>query len=343
MLARHVDQLALGGRDRRVGRLARHGGLREELEPEILHREPVEVPHYLLGPFTGSVLALTDGLLVSLRRLPLRCSVALRGRLPAPGHTAGHHPLIARQPVGCFLPVSGVGEVVGVARCRGEVPHAPVDTDRLAGSGERQRFGADDEGGVPVPEAVPVDAHAGGIRRQSSRPHHRQSDAARQVQPSVLQTEAASGVVERRVRPVLLFEPGHARPSPQWQPRLDVLQRFGPGSGEIPDSLLLRHTPTCAQPLMPGAPAGQHPVESGRPAFLSGSVRRTGCGDALVPHPAAAVRFIEQSRQRGGRDAQPEGEPGVPRLANPRRRGHGANLERCPACSPGTSTLHPNE
>jgi hypothetical protein len=158
MLPRHLHQRLLRGADRRVGGLAGHGGLREELGPKVLHSERVVFADDLLGPLTGRVLPLGGDFPVQFRRLPLRFTVALRGGLPLGRTAPGHHPLVAGKLVRGCPAMLRVGKAVGGGCGGGRLFDAPVDPDHAPGRGQGLGQGRDDEGCPPVPHRIPVQA-----------------------------------------------------------------------------------------------------------------------------------------------------------------------------------------
>lgn len=311
VLPAHVQQGRLRRADRGVRRLAGHRGLRQELRVQVLDRELVEVADDGFGPFAGGVLPLPGGLLVDLRGLGLCLPVALGLRLASGGTAAGHLLLVTGEAGGGGLAVLGMREVVGVAGGGRGFLHSPVDADHPAGGRQGLGGGRHDERGVPVAEAVAVDADGGRRLGQVPRPHHTQRDPAREVQAAAFEAEPALRVVQRRVGRVLLLALRHPGPLVLRQPGLDVLQGLGAGRGEVADDLLLRHRTALAQPRVRGAGLGQHLVEAGRAALLLVGVRLLRPGAALVPDPPAARPLRLQRGAGGRRHAEPIGVPDV--------------------------------
>lgn len=130
---------------------ARHGGVGRRNQ----HHLPAR-PHTL---FDQLPLGRADrGLLVALRR-----------GVPAGPLAAGHPPLRSRQLGRRALAVPAVGQVERrIGGCRGG-GHAPVDADTAGRSWGGGNIAAHDERGVPVPQAVLVDAHSHRQRCHSSR------------------------------------------------------------------------------------------------------------------------------------------------------------------------------
>lgn len=312
MFAGHVDECLLCCADRRVGGLAGHGGRGKEFRSEVLDGQAVMVGHDPLRPLPAGVLALPGDLLVEFRGVPLRFLVALRSTLASLGFPAGRHPLIVGQTLRGVLAVLGMREVVGVGGGGRGLPHAPVDADIPPGGGQGLGGGHHDERGVPVAETVAVDAHRGRRLGQVPRPHHAEHDPARQVQAAVLDPEPTLRVVQRRVGGVLLLALRHPRPLPHGQLRLDVLQRFRTGLGEVAAGLLLRHRTALTQPRVRGAGLGQHLVEAGRAALLLVGVGLLRSGAALVPDPPAPRPLRLKAGAGGRRHAQTVGVPGAP-------------------------------
>ena len=170
-----------------------------------------------------------------------------------------------------------------------------------------------------MPDTVSVHTHTGRVGRQIPGPHHAQGDAARQVQATVLQTKAAPGVVQRRLRITLPLPPRHPGPPPNRQATLDVLLRLRTRCAEVPNDLLLRHRTTLPQPPCTCARLGQHFVELRRTARhlvlrvrLVVRVHSPGLGHALIPHPPAPVPLRQQQRAGGRRHTQPIRIPSMP-------------------------------
>ncbi len=237
--AAHRDQSGLGGADGGVRGLTGHGGLGEELRTEVFDSNDVVVADHLLRPLTAGVLTLPGGLLVGLGPQFLRLAVALRCRLALLRPAAGHHPVVPGQLLLSLPAVPGVRQVVRVGGGGRSLLHTPVDTEHTAGLRQRLHLGGDDEGAVPVPEAVLVHAHRGRLSRQFPRPHHPHHDPARQMQPAVPQAEPALGVVQGRQRLALLLVRGHPGPACHGQALFDVLVRLGAAAAEVADDLLL--------------------------------------------------------------------------------------------------------
>jgi len=170
-----------------------------------------------------------------------------------------------------------------------------------------------------VADAVPVHPHRRRISRKATRPDDSQHDAPGQAQAPALDPETTPGVVQRRLRQVLLLETRHPRPLPHRQPLPDVFVGSRPRSGEVADDLLLRHRRSHAQPFMLTTPAGQQLVQLSRTARLLLArirlvvqVHRLGRGHALVPDPAAPIPLTQQRRAGDRRHAKPVGVPGMP-------------------------------
>ncbi len=258
MLAGHLDQGLLCGTDGRVGGLARHGGLREELGPEVLHRDGVVIADHPLGPLTGRVLPLSGHLAVEFRCLLLRLAVTPRGG-PSLGRTApGHHPLVTGQLLRRCTPVLRVGKVVGVTGGGGGLLDAPVDPDHTPGRGQCLGHGRNDKRRPPMPHRIPVHTHARRGLGQLTRPHRPHHNPAGQMQTTILQPEPTLRVFEGRQRLTLLPVLRHPGPLPHRHTCPDVLQRLGAGPAEVTDHLLLRHTRTLPQPPRAGTGLGQH-------------------------------------------------------------------------------------
>ena len=68
-----------------------------------------------------------------------------------------------------------------------------IDADGLIAGRQLPGFAAHHEAGVPVPDAVAVDAHTAGLGGQLSRPHDRDGQATGQTQPAIVECKSAFG------------------------------------------------------------------------------------------------------------------------------------------------------
>ena len=156
----------LGRTDRGVSGLACHRGLGQEQRPEVLNGDHLVVVHDPPGPDAGRVGVLPGGLLVQLRRLAPGPPVSAGWGVPALAPPAGHLPLGLGQFGGAAFPVTAVRQVIGGIGSGGGGSDTPVNADRAAGFWRWRWLAGDDERGVPVAKAVPVDADAGRFGRQ---------------------------------------------------------------------------------------------------------------------------------------------------------------------------------
>ena len=145
----------------------------------------------------------------------------------------------------------------------------------------------DDERGVPVAKAVPVDADAGRFGRQVPGPDDRDGHAFRQDQPAGPDAEAPDGVLQRRERVLAALDDGPAAP-------LDLV-RVVQGGGVGAQRLLLSDLRSVPEPREFRAGGGEQ--------FAELAQRRLPAGlllvDGFVPQPPAPAPLIEQRSRPG--------------------------------------------
>ncbi len=134
----------------------------------------------LTSPLAGCLLALAGYPLVCNGSLALCLPIAARRFLVGFGFTSGHAALIFRELRCGGFRVLGRFEVELRLRRGGDCGYAPIDTHRAVDLGKWLLVDAYDKAGVPVAEAVPVDAHRARFGRQLPRPHDRDQPAASQ-------------------------------------------------------------------------------------------------------------------------------------------------------------------
>jgi hypothetical protein len=132
-----------------------------------------------------------------------------------------------------------VRQVVSGAGRDGDVLHAPVNPDHLAGLRVRLRLSLHDERHVPAAERILVDADGTRGRRKLTRPDDAQPDTAGDGQVPVAERESLLRVVHGRRRAAALAELGKSRSLANRELLLAVFQRPGAALAEVPDRLLL--------------------------------------------------------------------------------------------------------
>ena len=279
-----LDQLPLHRRDRGIGGLARHGGFRQELRCEILHRDQPMRVHDGLGPHPAVVPVLPGRLLLHPRRLPAGPLITLRRRVSLPAATAGHPALGSRQLRRAPPPVPVMWQIEPFVGGRRGAGHAPVDPDAaiLVCDGDRLRRPGHHERDVPVPQGIAGDAHTRRLRRQSPRPHHRNTHAFGQHQATIADPETAAGVFERWQGLLAGFVSG-AAPAFDHERRV---QRLRVGA----QHLLLGDLGTIPQPRRPCPGLGQLLAEFRERRFHAGLL----LVHCFVPQEPAAMPLLDQ-------------------------------------------------
>ena len=158
--------------------------LARNMRPEVRHGDHLVAGHDPPGPDAGRVGVLPGGLLLQLRRLAPGPPVPAGWGLPALAPPAGHLPLGPGQFGGAAFPVTAVRQVIGGIGGGGGGSDTPVNADRAVGFWRWRWVAGDDERGVPVAQAVLVDADAGRFGRQFPGPDDRDGHAFSQDQPA---------------------------------------------------------------------------------------------------------------------------------------------------------------
>ncbi len=192
------DQLSLRAADRSIGGLTRHRRPGQDRRREVLHRDQSVAVNNPLRPHPRIMFGLSGRLLLQPRGLPPRPPVALGLGAPLSGVAAGHCPLRLRQLRRTPLPVAEIRQVEGGVGGGGRGRHTPVDADPTRRFRDRWNVASDDERGVPVAERIPGDLDTRRLRRQLPRPHHRNGNAFRQNQPTVVDPESTTRELQRQ-------------------------------------------------------------------------------------------------------------------------------------------------
>ncbi len=180
-----LNKLTLGHTDRSISRFPSHRGPGQKQRPEVFNRDGVMGVDDPASPGPSGVDVLPRSLLVDLRRLPLGPLVTLRRRLSARPAATAQLPLRLGKFGGAPAAMPAEGKIEHGVGGRGGRGDAPVDPDRTVRVGRGLAVAAHHERGVPVPETVAVDTHAGGVRGKFAGPHHRYGDATGQAQPVI--------------------------------------------------------------------------------------------------------------------------------------------------------------
>ncbi len=280
------DQLSFRGTDRSVRRFPRHRGTGKELRLEVLHRNGVIVGDDTASPYPRGVSVLPGRLLVQAGGFMPSLPVAVALRLPLRPTVAGHLPLSTREFGGAPLPMPEIRQImvgVGCGRGRG---YTPVDPDTAGRDRKRVDRSAYDERGVPVAEAVSVDADRGWCAGQFPRPHHGDADAFRQGQTTTADTEPARRVFQRRQS---LLAGLHDR-----QAAALHLERLVQRSRVGAQRLLLGDLRSLTQPCGAGARFGEHLRQAREVGFTA----LTPLMDGFVPQESATMPFgFERARR----------------------------------------------
>lgn len=290
-----LDQFPFRRTDRGVRGLPRHRRASQKLRLEILHRDRLMVGDNAPRPHPCGVRVLSGRFFMYSCDLPPRSDVSLRRRGRTRPLPPRHHPLrlcqLARTPTS----VPAISKVVGGVGGRRGCGDPPVDTDRSCRAGQRLHDAADHERGVPVPKRVPVDPHAGGLRRQLSRPNDRNIHPTGKSQSTVADSEAASGVLQRRQRLLPRLD--------GWAPAtldlVGVVERGGVGA----QRLLLSDLRAIAQPRRRGASSCEQLRELAKRGLASATLLM----DGFVPQKPAAMPLAEQCAFRVRARAQAVG------------------------------------
>ncbi len=288
------NQFAFSGSDGVIGCLTRHRGLEQKLGAEVFHRDQLVARHDAARPLAGCVLALPCDFLVCNGSLPLCGLVSARRFLARFGFTSGHAALIFRELACGGFRVLGSFEVELWFRCGRDCGYAPVDPDCAVNLGKWLIVDAYDEAGIPVPEAVLVDPHAGRFAGQFTRPHHRDQPTPRQPQATVFEAEPVTGVLQTR------------------QSFLRVLETAPALARERAQRLLLRGHRAGGQPRQRRTSHGQVLTADIRAAILT---RR----HTLIPNPPGPMPLTHQRTLDLHSRTQPEVETqhrGCRHLAN---------------------------
>ncbi len=271
--------------DSAVRGLARHPRLGQKLWLEVLHRQRPMISNDFGGPLARSILPLPGDFLGQLGNGALSAEVALGRRLAAGRLAPRHRSLPSGQLCAGTLAVFRMPQIVLRVGGSRHCAHAPVDADGPLAPRHRLVVSAHHEAGVPMPNAVAVDAHTARIRRQLTRPHHWNAQGAGQTQLAVFHGESSFGVVQARPTALGGFE--FAAPA-----------TLTPLSAEISQHLLLGHYRTLAHPIVLAPPTCQRVVAYPLTEVVKPLNR-------LIPHPPAAVPLSQQSRHSGRARAQP--------------------------------------
>ena len=183
---------------------------------------------------------------------------------------------------------------IGSGRCGG---HTPVDANTASTTRIGLDFSAHDERGIPVSEAVAIDANRRRRRRQISRPHHRDRDALRQHQVPITDREPTRRVLQRRQGSLARL---HLRATV-----LGHLERVVQRLGIIAKHLLLSDLRPLTQPPQSRARSGEQLPEPRERRFLPGFL----LVHRLIPQPPAAAPLSQQRRLGGAPGPQPVGGP----------------------------------
>ncbi len=292
-----LDQFPFRRTHRSIRRLAGHRGLRQKGGFEILEGNQVVMIDHLFRPHPRIMPGLSKRLLLQRRRRTPGPRIPPGLGAAFPVVPSRHLPLRLGQLGGATLPMPERRQVVGAVgggRCG---RHTPIDTETAVRVRVRGRFGVapHHEGGVPVPEAVPIHPDTGRVGRQPAGPHHRDGDTLRQHQTPLTDAESAGGVPERRQSLPTGFE---RRPSA-------ALHREGVAEGQ---PVSAEHSLLC------DLGAGLEPATSttcGGKQFAQFPERRLPAGlvlmDRFVPQEPATMPFIEQCALGSRTRAQPVG------------------------------------
>jgi len=277
-----IEKFPLGRADRGVSGLTRHRGPGQEQRLEVLDGDHLMVIHNPLGPCPGGVCVLARGFLLQLRSVPPGALVPVRLRLAALPAPPGHFSLRLCQFSGAASPVAPVRQVVGRIGGSSCGSDAPVDADPSVRPGRGRGVAADDERGVPVAEAVPVntDARRGG--RQVTGPYHGNRSALGQAQPAVADREPAHGVLQRGQGDLA---PLFRRPAAA----LD-LERVVQSQHVCAEHLLLSDLGAAPQPPVLRSRSSQQLRQLTQRRLAAAPLLM----DRLVPQPAAPAPLLQQ-------------------------------------------------
>src|SRR5882757_704648 len=287
------DQFPFSCTDRGVGRLSSHRGTGQELRLEVLHRDGLVIGDHATHPLPRDVDVLPGGFLVQLRRRQSGSTVALRRGLSASTAASGHLPLRSREFGSAPPTVTAKRQVVGGVGRGGRGSNTPVDTDATLSVSGPLGGAANNERGVPVPEAVLIDTDTGRIGRQLPRPHHGDDHAVGQAKSTISEGEAPGGVLQRRQRLLTRLDPRLATPTD--------LVRVVERGGVSPQRLLLRNLGTHAQPRERAARFGEQLRQLEERGLTATPLLVHG----FVPQIPAAVPLLDKRALRDRAWAQP--------------------------------------
>ncbi len=316
------DQFAFSGPDGVIGCLTRHRGLEQKLGAEVFHRDQMIARHDAARPLAGRVLTLPGDFLVHDGSLLLCLPITARRFLAGFGFTSGHAALIFRELACGGFRVLGRFEVELWFRCGRDCGYAPVDTDCAINLSKWLIVDAYDEAGIPVPEAVLVDPHAGRFAGQFTRPHDRDQRAASQPQPTIFEAESVAGVFQTRQSFLRVLETAPALTSERaqrlllWGHRAGGQPRQGAAgcsqvfAADMRAAILAR--PSLVRHLIPNPP-GPMPLAHQRTLDL-----RSRAQPEVVPqhrgcrHKTSVTKRSDNSRRRHMQQATANGRPYLP-------------------------------